>query len=500
MLYILNIVILTIFLSFTPSRTAHCQKPEEVTIIFASHMAEIQPIHPKGGLAQLATLLKESRREKKHVLFFHGGAVLAPSILSSFDRGSHMISILNMLEPDVMAVAKSDLAHKENELTLRTFEAAFPFVNSNLLDPLTGSNIEGTLPFLTIDIGRFTLGVMSLIDPVVITEYMPERAKLVDTTTTILETTKALRVRGADLIILLADYLPPTIYQWLDSKIVDIALISDPRLTPQPNQKTHNYYELDTDNGVVCILTLTLLKKKPQAEWTGNSVTVPLVDIKKDPAIIKKISKETGYLAKILNIKIGKTLSPIDTRRASVRTKENGFGNFVADTLRNFYSSDIALINGGAIRGNRQYPAGTMLTRGDIHRELPFNSRITKIEVTGRQIFLCLENGLSKIENEKGRFPHFSGMRVTYNPHNPPGRRVIAVMIGGKPINLNKYYTLATLNYLTKGGDGYDILENSKELVKIGGGKSLWEYVKNRIKTEGEISPAIDGRLGAVVN
>jgi len=500
MLYIFNIVILTIFLSFTPSRTAHCHKPEEVTIIFASHMAEIQPVHPQEGLAQLSTLLKESRAKKKHVLFFHGGAALAPSILSSFDRGSHMISLLNILEPDVMAVAKSDLAHKEDELTLRTFEAAFPFVNSNLFDPLTGSNIEGTLPFLTIKTGRFILGIMSLIDPEVITDYMPERVKIVDTTTTILETTKALRVRGADLIILLADYLPPTIDQWLDSKIVDIALISDPRLTPRPNQKSHNYYELDTNSGVACILSLTLTKKKPMAEWTGNIRTVPLMGIKKDPAITKEITKETEYLAGILSKKIGKTLTPIDTRRISVRTKENGFGNFIADTLRDFYSSDIALINGGAIRGNREYSAGTMLTRRDIHRELPFSSRITKIRVTGRQIFLCLENGLSKIENEKGRFPHFSGMHVTYNPDNPPGRRVLTVMIGGTPINLNRHYTLATLDYLTKGGDGYDILKNSKELVKIGGGKSLWEYVKNRISSEGEISPTIDGRLRAIAN
>ena len=136
----------------------------------------------------------------------------------------------------------------------------------------------------------------------------------------------------------------------------------------------------------------------------------------------------------------------------------------------------------------------------DIHRELPFSSRITKIRVTGHQIFLCLENGLSKIENEKGRFPHFSGMRVTYNPNNPPGQRVLTVIIGGTPINLDKYYTLATLDYLTKGGDGYDILKNSRELVKIGGGKSLIEYVKNRISSEGEISPAIDGRLRAIAN
>ena len=469
-------------------------------MIFSSHMAEIQPVHPQGGLAQLSTLLKANRTKKKRVLFFHGGAALAPSILSSFDRGSHMISLLNILEPDVMAVAKSDLAHKEDELTLRTFEAAFPIVNSNLSDPLTGSNIEGTLPFLTITTGRFILGIMSLIDPEVITDYMPERAKIVDTTTTILQTTKALRVRGADLIILLADYLPPTIDQWLDSKIIDIALISDPRLNPQPNQKSHNYFELDTDSGVVGILSLTLTKKKPLAEWTGNIKTVPLMGIKKDPAITRKITKETEYLAKILSKKIGKTLTPIDTRRTSVRTKENGFGNFIADTLRDFYSSDIALINGGAIRGNRQYSAETMLTRGDIHRELPFNSRITKIMVTGRQIFLCLENGLSKIENEKGRFPHFSGMRVTYNPNNPPERRVLTVKIGGIPLNLNKHYTLATLNYLTKGGDGYGILKNSRELVKIGGGKSLWEYVKNRISSEGNISPAIDGRLRAVTN
>ncbi|WP_372236855.1 5'-nucleotidase C-terminal domain-containing protein [Campylobacter pinnipediorum] len=56
----------------------------------------------------------------------------------------------------------------------------------------------------------------------------------------------------------------------------------------------------------------------------------------------------------------------LDTNRTLVRTKENIFVNILADLIREYVNSDIAVINSCVIRGNKLYKAGTILTRKDI--------------------------------------------------------------------------------------------------------------------------------------
>ena len=476
------------------------QAAQPVTLVFASGMAEINQPLESVGLPQLAALLKKTRAENDHVLFLHGGGALSPSILSSTDKGAHMIALLNLLEPDAMCLAKSEFAYKEDELTLRSFEAGFPLINSNIHDPLSGSSLEGIYPYQIFSAGLYTIGVMALVDPDVIVDYLPKRAVLTETSSALAKTTAALRAGGADMIILLADFRVPDIDRLLAGRIVDIALVSDPSLNPAPEQIKNNYYELNTQAGAVCLYSLNLEGHGDTFNWSGKATSVRLADFKADPAVTEKITTYLADLAKTLNSPVAITKTAIDTRRVSVRSSENGFGNLLADILREFYDSDFALVNGGGIRGNRMYPEGTTLTRGDIYRELPFNNKIINIKITGRQIMEGLENGLSRIEDGKGRFPHVSGMRVLYNPKNPSGRRVIDVSTPLGPLKPEQTYTLATLDYIASGGDGYVVFEDCARIVKVGGGRPLWEYIRNGIATLGEISPQIDGRMMVVTN
>ena len=203
-----------------------------------------------------------------------------------------------------------------------------------------------------------------------------------------------------------------------------------------------------------------------------------------------------AQMEKILTIEIGTVDTPLDTDRAAVRSGENAFGNFVADAMRHTLRGDVALINGGVIRGNRQYEAGTLLLRRDIRAELPFYDEVALIEVSGRNLLDALENGFSQIENLNGRFPHVSGMRVTYKPANPPGHRVVSVTVDGSPLDPAARYRLVTSHYLSTGGDGYASLKQGQPLqapvVLLG------ELVRQRIAEMGHIAPVIDRRLRAV--
>jgi 2',3'-cyclic-nucleotide 2'-phosphodiesterase (5'-nucleotidase family) len=492
---LISIIILVTYMA-TPAG-AKLRRPEQLKLVFAAGMAEIKQNDKPNSLPRLTTFLKKLRKENKNVLFFHGGAALSPSILSSIDRGAHMVAILNMLEPDLFAVAKNEFAFKEDELSLRTTEANFPFLNSNLIDPLTKTSVEGVLPTLLIKVGNYTIGVMALVDQDVIVDYLPKRVEIMDTMSTIYKYSHLLRKQGADLIFLLADFQIQDAPYLLTQKIVDFFLING-RNIMIPFSGSDNYYELNDLGGVISVLDITLIDDNGTFSWKNSNQAISLDNFLEDEQVAAVISSDLRQVGEILNTVIGTTLTPIDTRRNSVRSHENGFCNYIADTIRAFYGSDIALMNGGGVRGNREYPAGSRLTRGDIHREIPFRNHIVNIEITGRQLLESLENGLSGISELKGRFPHVSGMTILYNPKNPPGKRIIEVKIAGKRLDPEKSYTMATLDYLADGGDGYEVLKKCKHLAKIRGGRLLWEYVRDRIVKQGTISPKTDGRMKIV--
>ena len=92
-------------------------------------------------------------------------------------------------------------------------------------------------------------------------------------------------------------------------------------------------------------------------------------------------------------------------------------------SARDAVGADVAIVTGGAIRGDRLYPAGTVLTRRDVLTELPFDNRTLKLEVTGAQLLAAMENAVSLLKQGAGRFPQISGMVVEVNSFAPAGAR-----------------------------------------------------------------------------
>jgi 2',3'-cyclic-nucleotide 2'-phosphodiesterase (5'-nucleotidase family) len=414
------------------------------------------------------------------------------------DRGAHMISILNDLNPAAMALSKSEFAHQEDALSLRTFEAGFPLINCNIYDPLTQGTIEGIYPHQLLQIGDLKIGLLAVVDPEVISDYLAQRILAQDIDKAVAQNARMLREKGADIIILIADFSMDTFNTHFSNPPVDIVLLDKLAGANGFIQQGNSLFELKGHEGHAGIIDLHISRDEPQTNWTATSELVALIDYPPDPKVDKKIAMYLEQLADILHEKIGTTWTPLDTRREALRSGENAFANFTADTLRQYYHSDVALINGGGFRANKLYPAGSTLTSGDILKELPFHNQAVNLKVSGKMLKLILENGLSKITELKGRFPHISGIEVEYNPDNPPMRRVTSIRMNGQPIEPAKMYTLTTIDFLAKGGDGYDVLKNAERIVTIGETRLLWEYVKNQIVEQETISPIIDGRMKAL--
>ena len=103
------------------------------------------------------------------------------------------------------------------------------------------------------------------------------------------------------------------------------------------------------------------------------------------------------------------------------------------------------------------------------------------VEATGQQILDALEFGARNVPGENGGFLQVSGL--TYEIHTyiestcttdsngmfsgvTGEYRVQNVMVDGKPLELDKVYTLASHNYMLKnGGDGFNMFMDCNLLV-----------------------------------
>jgi 5'-nucleotidase / UDP-sugar diphosphatase len=230
--------------------------------------------------------------------------------------------------------------------------------------------------------------------------------------------------------------------------------------------------------------------RRVETKWELVPVTDEIPDKPEVAAVVKRYEDLT---AAALNAGVGEATLPLDTRNETVRTQESAAGDLIADLMRDAMQADVAVINGGGIRGNAVIPAGP-LRRGDVLRILPFANKIVKLEVTGDILREALENGLSQVEKTAGRFPQVSGLRLIFDPKRPAGSRLVSVSVGGRPLDPQTHYTLATFDFIQSGGDGYAMFQQARVLVKAENGPMDSDLILECLKA-GPIAPVPDGRI-----
>lgn len=182
----------------------------------------------------------------------------------------------------------------------------------------------------------------------------------------------------------------------------------------------------------------------------------------------------------------------LDGERANVRTKETNLGNLIADAMRQALQTDVALTNGGGIRAS--IPKGDV-TRNHILTTLPFANTLVKVSMSGADLKKALEHGVRLYPEQNGGFPHVSGIRFTFDATKPAGSRVTSVEVNGQPLDETKTYTVATNDFIAKGGDGYDMFKSST--IEFDSGELLSTVVMNYLQSNKPI-PTVEGRITVV--
>lgn len=191
--------------------------------------------------------------------------------------------------------------------------------------------------------------------------------------------------------------------------------------------------------------------------WKTASIVVPYVDIppgtNPNPEASRLLNDTLTLTGPLIKEIISSTQMNISVGRNT--EGESNLYDLVTDSMRRAMQSDIAIINEGAVRAD--IGPGN-ITEGKMYEMLPFGNNIITVTLTGGQILSLLEQQWNRTV-----VPHhmlqISGFTYTYDDSKPEGSRVVSTSLNGSPLDPGQRYTIATVAFLSGGGDGYTVMK-----------------------------------------
>lgn len=221
--------------------------------------------------------------------------------------------------------------------------------------------------------------------------------------------------------------------------------------------------------------------------------------VTEDGDTVARIAELAGPLDEIRNKVVAETAGVIDGDRSVCRVQECQIGNLVADAMLDRVADQgvtIAISNSGGLRAS--IDAGEV-TMGDVLTVLPFQNTLSTFEITGQVVIDALENGVSQVEEVKGRFPQVSGVTFRWDISVAPNEgRVSDVMVASEdgfvPIDPAATYLVVTNNYVRNGGDGYKMFSgDDKNAYDFG--PDLADVTAEYLAAHAPYQPYTDGRI-----
>ncbi|KAL8727196.1 MAG: hypothetical protein Q9166_006233, partial [cf. Caloplaca sp. 2 TL-2023] len=231
--------------------------------------------------------------------------------------------------------------------------------------------------------------------------------------------------------------------------------------------------------------------KKPEVkasrveQWTDITLDQAYSSFPISHTMTTTLSSIYGRITKTVQHPLFHSRVPLDGRSSVIRSQETNLGNLIADAVREFYGTDIAIVNSGGIRCDRVIEPRangetTALTVKDMIERisntfslvpdiLPFDNPFVVKRVHGTHLLNALSNSLSNAHTD-GRFLQLSGLRISASWHRPEHDRLITAHYCPRgssttPIAPEQTYTVAMVSFIAAGFDGYSGFKAAETVV-----------------------------------
>lgn len=468
------------------------------TLLLVNDVYRMGEVDGRGGFARLTAVVRTERAHGVPMLYAHAGDSFSPSLMSGFDRGAHIVELLNLAPPDIFVPGNHEFDFGPAVFAQRIGEANFPVFAANLRDA-QGKPLKGLRDSTLLTLGGIKIGLVGITLSATSEKSSPGDLRFEEELAALSREVPALREAGAELIVCVAHTGRALDDAILASGLVDILLSGHDHdlVVRYDGQRVlvESSFDARFVTAVDVFAEVSGQGKARQVSWRSSFRIHDTSNVAPDPEAASIIGRLEAKLSRELDIPLGTTAADLDSRVASVRAREASFGDLVADALRASLKADIAITNGGGIRGDKLYPAGTVLTRRDILSELPFGNTTVLVSLDGAQIRTLLETGFSDVGRPAGRFPQVSGLTVTVDGSAPAGHRIVAIDVGNVPLDEARSYTVASNSFLFDGGNGYAALSRGRVLVSPSDGKLMANEVMDYIRDTAPIVAAPRQRI-----
>ncbi|MCW7547929.1 bifunctional UDP-sugar hydrolase/5'-nucleotidase UshA [Photorhabdus sp. P32] len=201
------------------------------------------------------------------------------------------------------------------------------------------------------------------------------------------------------------------------------------------------------------------LKKKIQKGDGSTERVYYTHGIAQDPEMMRLLTPYQDRGDKQLNVKVGSIEGKLEGDRSKVRFVQTNMAHVVLSAMMERTDADFAIMSGGGIRDSIE--SGD-ITYKDVLKVHPFANSLVYVDMKGSEI----EQYLAAIANMKvdsGAYAQFVNVSLIAD-----GKGVKEVKIGGKPLEPNKTYRMAMLDFNAIGGDGYPRVDNYPTYVNTG--------------------------------
>ena len=464
-----------------------------------------------GGSARAAWLFDEAERRNPNTLIIDGGDSPYNTDLANISLGKSSVDVMNAQGYDATVLGNHDFDYSFDNLLSLADRAEYAMLSANTYWK-DGTYPEQFEPYIVKEVGGVKVAIVGLTDDgsKATTHYANTQDIDFHDQWEVGQEVVAQADAEADVVIMLSHLHGGnnTVPTRIDGIDMEIGGGNDIFGRPLNIEGT----VVVNPGGVgTCVNQTNLnLKDGEVLGYTFNQIILSS-DVPEDAEVKAIIEDYQADLDAQMEVVIGQCASDIAWSSPLVRTQESPLGNLAADALRDYCDADIAIQNGGGIRAG--LTAGDV-TVGDVFAMLPFDNKVTLVEVTGQTVWDALENGVDGYPTTNGKFPQVSGIKYTFDGSKPAGERIVSVTLeDGTPLDLDAWYTLACNDFMCGGGDGYTMLNvfnpddgnehNSETAAQdLPGCKLVYRtndyyrtVVSEYIKAQGSIAPALDGRI-----
>ena len=453
-----------------------------------------------GGLARVRTLRKQIEATGRPVLLLHAGDFLFPSVMSKFLRAQPMIRAMNLLDGDAGAFdhrmfvtfGNHEFDDRDPGTVLgRIAQSDFTWVSANVRYRSAGTgqaeSLSKRLANVTetalVPVGGIKVGIIGLTTDVQPRDWLtfgftdPEVHAVVQTAI------DRLRRAGAEFLIALT-------HEDMDQ---DVALAKAfPALNLVIGGHEHFFMQrhvgaawvTKADADAKSAVTIDVSRDSSGRLGIGEPRRV-MVDagIAKDPVVDAEVMASLAELGRTVKNETGRDLLQVvastehtlEGVEPAVRGRETALGNFLADVIRDRMGTDLAFLNGGAIRINDDIPAGSPVRLYDLEGVFYFDNQLAAFELTGADLLEVLRTSVALVHSGHGRFLQVSNIRFKYavdSRSETPTYRIDASDVqvrrrgaaGFEPLKLDQKYTVGSLDYLWENGyrDGYALFSKGR--------------------------------------